>query len=105
VEPILADDVRRLQLGKVVGAVVRSVQPNSGAEKAGIHVDDVIIEFSGQSILGPERLRWLASMAGIDHTVGIKIRRGGRILEVQAKLGELPVTSAPELGESDEEAP
>jgi serine protease Do len=103
VDTILADDVRRLRPGIVAGAIVRAVQPHSGAEKAGFHVDDIIVEFQGQPILGPERLRWLASMAGVDRQVTVKIQRLGQFIDLAASLGELPATSSPVLDESDED--
>ena len=103
VDFILADDARRLQLGKVGGAIVRAVQPQSGADKAGFHVDDIIVEFQGQPIQGPERLRWLASMAGIDQRVTVKIQRHGQFVDLTASLGELPATSSPMIDESDED--
>ncbi len=82
---------------------MRAVQPQSGADKAGFHVDDIIVEFQGQPIQGPERLRWLASMAGIDQRVTVKIQRHGQFVDLTASLGELPATSSPMIDESDED--
>ena len=103
VDLILADDMVRLKVGRVPGAIVRAVQPQSGAAKAGIRVDDIIVEFQGQPIGGPERLRWLASMAGVNERVTVRIQRQGRFMDLVASLGELPATASPVTDELDDD--
>jgi len=103
VDSILSDDLRRLGLAKAVGAIVRAVQPQSGAEKAGFRVDDIVVEFQGQPVVGPERLRWLASMAGVSKVVTVRVQRHGVILQLSAVLGELPPIANPPIEEIDEE--
>jgi len=90
------------KLGSITGTIVRAVQPQSGAQKAGFQVDDVIVEFQGQPITGPERLRWLASMAGVNSRVTVKIQRRHQIMEVAASLGELPASNSPFIEESED---
>ena len=103
VDSILSEDLRRLGLSKAVGAIVRAVQPQSGAEKAGFRVDDIVVEFEGQPVAGPERLRWLASMAGVSKTVTVKVQRHSVLLQLAAVLGELPPIANPPIEEIDEE--
>jgi serine protease Do len=103
VDFISANDIRRLQLGTIAGTIVRAVQPQSGADKAGFRVDDIIVEFQSQPIVGPERLRWLASMAGVNQRVTVKIQRHNRIMELTASLGELPASSSPFIDESEDQ--
>ena len=92
VDPVLVEDVQRLHLSDTTGAIVKAVQPSSAAARAGFRVNDVIVEFSGQPIMGPERLRWLASMAGVGRIVTVKVMRGTVTLELKPTLDALPNT-------------
>ena len=102
VDFISPNDIRRLQLGTISGTIVRAIQPQSGAQKAGFQVDDVIVEFQAQPITGPERLRWLASMAGVNERVTVKIQRHHQIVELTASLGELPASNSPFIDDSED---
>jgi len=104
VDSILEQDVRRLGLAKTVGAIIRSVQPQGSAAKAGLRVDDIVVEFEGQPIAGPEPLRWLASMAGVAKHVTVKVERSGSYVDIGAILGELPPNADPMLDEIEDEA-
>jgi serine protease Do len=95
VSSVLPDDVARLGLAVALGALVRVVVPGGPADVAGLKVDDVIMEFDNKPINGPERLRWLASLAGIGNEVGLKVARGTRLFELRVKLVGLP--SAPQM--------
>jgi serine protease Do len=50
IEQVSKDVAESLGLGKAVGAVVRSVEAGSPAEKAGIEAGDIITRFEGKSI-------------------------------------------------------
>ena len=71
------------------GALVTEVTPGTGADRAGIAPDDVIVGFEGRSISDPNELRWLASIAGVAKVTEVRIARGDRVFGVQVKLGEL----------------
>jgi serine protease Do len=71
------------------GAWVKSVIPGGPADRAGIAPDDVIIGFDGKTISDPNELRWLASIAGVNKTVALRIARVERIFDVRVTLGEL----------------
>jgi len=92
VDPVRTQDLLRLRLVNTNGALVRTVQPGSAAERAGIRVDDIVLEFDGRVLTKPERLQWLVSMAGVGHVARIKLYRDGRALELSAALTELPET-------------
>jgi serine protease Do len=51
--------------------------------------DDVILAFDGKSISDPNELRWLASIAGVNKVVTLRIARQDRVFEVRVTLGEL----------------
>jgi serine protease Do len=50
----------------------------------------VIVEFDGQTIDGREKLRWLASVAGVGRSVVVRVIRESRTLDLRLTLGELP---------------
>ena len=69
------------------GARITAVMPDSGAEKAGVQIDDIVLSVNGTKI--EDR----AAMAGEVHKhksgdkVTLKIKRGDDELELTAKLG------------------
>ncbi|MEZ4373437.1 MAG: trypsin-like peptidase domain-containing protein [Polyangiaceae bacterium] len=96
VASVTAEDVSRLSLGGRAGALVREVKAGSAGDRAGLADDDVILEFDGKPIAGPERLRWLASVAGVGSVVSLKVARGKRQFDLKLTLGELPNQAEPE---------
>ena len=90
VASVLPDDVERLKLSDENGALVRFVAPGGPADRAGLQVDDVIQAFEGEALTGPERLRWVASLAGVGKPVTLRVSRGGRIFDLKVTLVELP---------------
>ena len=102
VSSVLADDVERLKLSDENGALVRVVVPGGPADRAGLQVDDVIQAFEGEALTGPERLRWVASLAGVGKPVTLRVSRGGRTFDLKVTLVQLPDEAAPP---PDEDAP
>jgi serine protease Do len=96
VSSLLPTDLARLGLTSPDGALVRSVVPGGPADRAGLVEDDVILEFQGKRIVGPEPLRWLASLAGVDNTVTLRVARSGRVFDLKVKVGPLPSSPAME---------
>ncbi|MGK4002011.1 trypsin-like peptidase domain-containing protein [Sorangium sp. So ce1036] len=72
------------------GAWVKAVLAGGPADRAGIAPDDVIIAFEGKPISDPNELRWMASIAGVNRVVTLRIARFERIFDVRVTLGELP---------------
>jgi serine protease Do len=90
VSSVLPDDMDRLKLSDQNGALVRVVVPGGPADRAGLQVDDVIEAFEGEALTGPERLRWVASLAGVGKPVTLRVSRGGRVFDLKVTLDELP---------------
>ena len=90
VSSVLPDDMDRLKLADENGALVRVVVPGGPADRAGLQVDDVIQAFEGEALTGPERLRWVASLAGVGKVVTLRVARGGRLFDLKLTLDELP---------------
>ncbi len=90
VGPLMPEDRERLKLPEEAGVLVTVVVPGGPADKAGLMVDDVILSFQGEALPGPDRLRWVASLAGVGKTVTLRVARGGRQFDLQLKLESLP---------------
>lgn len=89
VDPLTDGEGLRLGCAKVSGVVVRAVHPGGAAEHAGIRSSDVITSFGGETVESPERLRWIASMAGVGSQVRIAVCRAGHTVSLDVTLGEL----------------
>ncbi len=106
VAPLMPEDRERLKLPDESGVLVSVVVPGGPAEKAGLVVDDVILSFQGEALPSPDRLRWVASLAGVGKSVTLRVSRAGRLFDLQVKLEALPErpTAAP-LEPPDDDAP
>lgn len=87
-------EATRLKRPDRKGAWVFSVRPGGPAQKAGISPDDVILEFDGKTISDPNELRWLASIAGVNKTVTLRIARLERVFDLRVTLGDLAAFTA-----------
>jgi serine protease Do len=94
VSSVLQTDVARLGLKRRAGALVRSVLAGGPGDRAGLKPDDVILAIDGETIPGPEKLRWRASLAGVGKAVRLRVARGKRDFEVKVTLGDLPPPAA-----------
>jgi serine protease Do len=99
VSSVLPDDLERLKLSDENGALVRAIFPGGPADRAGLQVDDVIAAFEGEALTGPERLRWVASLAGVGKPVTLRVVRGGRTFDLKVTLVELPNDAAGSPGD------
>ncbi len=98
VDPLNPIDAGRLRRPDRKGAWVTRVLAGSPAERAGISTDDVIVAFEGKAIEGPNELRWLASIAGVNKVATVRVARAERTFDLRVTLGELA-----DQGDSDDE--
>jgi serine protease Do len=63
---------------KDTGAIVRRVEPNSPAEKAGLKDGDVILEYNKEPVVGVQQLTRLVRETPVGRTVDVKVRRDSR---------------------------
>ena len=77
-------------LGKPRGALVVSVQKGAPADKAGIHVSDIILRFDGKPINTQEDLPRVVSGAKAGSKVTVQVWRKGAPLDVSVVVGEMP---------------
>ena len=96
-------EATRLKRPDVKGAWVFSVRRGGPADKAGIAADDVILEFDGKTVSDPNELRWLASIAGVNKTVTLRIARLERTFDLRVTLGDLDALAAESQDEDTNE--
>jgi predicted metalloprotease with PDZ domain len=70
------------------GCVVYLVRSNTPAEKAGLMVNDVLVEYEGQKLPDYKSLTTLVGQDEPGKTISLKILRGTETIVKQIKLGE-----------------
>ena len=80
--PVLAQDAGWIGISiedqREQGAIVRRVERDSPAEKAGIREGDVIVEFNKEAVVGVQQLTRLVRETPVGRTVEVKVRRDNR---------------------------
>jgi serine protease Do len=74
------------------GVLVRSVEANSPAEKAGLKANDVILQYNKQEVVGVRQLTRLVGETPVGRTVDVTVRRDNReqTLKVTAEKAPFP---------------
>lgn len=78
----------QIGLPEGVGVLVRAVQPDSPAGKAGVQQHDVLHYFNDQLLVNESQLQILVRQAGIGADVKLTLLRKGKSEIVNVKLGE-----------------
>ena len=86
-EDVDQEDVKHLKLAEEKGALVKSVEQDSPAEKAGLRKGDVIVRYHGESVLGASQLARLVRETPSGRTVPIEVMRDGTAQKVTATIG------------------
>ena len=81
---------KSLGLPNAEGALVANITPGSGADKAGVQVQDVILAFNGHAIEQSSDLPPLVGNTKPDSKAELKIFRDGKTLTVPVTVGALP---------------
>ncbi len=89
VTPELAE---ALHLKEPLGLLVTSVAKDSPAEKAGLKIGDVIIEFAGKKIEHPSELPWLVASSRVGSKIPLKIIREHKELSLEATIAPKPAS-------------
>ncbi len=83
-----------LGLPSAEGALVASITPGSGADKAGVQVGDVILSFDGHAIEQSSDLPPLVGNTKPGTKADLKVFRDGKTLVMPVTVGELPQDKA-----------
>ncbi len=87
-EDISKENMARYGMREVRGVGVTEVVKDSPAEKAGLHKDDVILRFDGESVTSARKLTRLVNESAPDQAVRLTITRGGSEQELTATLSK-----------------
>ncbi|MGA9342875.1 MAG: DegQ family serine endoprotease [Rhodanobacteraceae bacterium] len=79
-----------LGLPRTGGALVNKVTPGSGADKAGVHVGDVILSYDGHDVVSSADLPPLVGMTKPGSTAQLGIFRDGKHMTLPVTVGTLP---------------
>ena len=92
-----------LGLEKSQGALVANVSKDGPADKAGVKVGDVIVEFDGKEVKESGDLPIIVARTSVDKKVRMKVLRDKKEVVLNVAVGELKdeevVASVPEKGE------
>jgi serine protease Do len=81
---------KAMKLDSRYGVLIGSVVEDGPAEKAGIQVGDVILEFDGTQVKNTSHLQILVSNSDVGKEKEVVILRGKKEKVLKVKLGELP---------------
>ncbi|HEY0547202.1 MAG TPA: DegQ family serine endoprotease [Pyrinomonadaceae bacterium] len=88
VQPVTSDLAASLGMSEAKGVIINSVQPGSGADKAGLRQGDVIIALNGAPINDSNELRNKVAGTPPGTEVALTIMRDNREQQFKATLGE-----------------
>jgi len=89
-QPLTDDLSKSFGLNNTKGAVVAQVMSNSPAEKGGLKVGDVIVEFDGQKIEDVKDLQMKVANTPVGKKVKVGIFRDGKAITLEVQVGEMP---------------
>lgn len=83
------------------GALVAKVIPGGPAEKAGLQIGDIIVEFNGQVIETSGELPPRVGVSPIDEKASLKLIRQGEKIELSVKVGLLPAQQTAQANDNN----
>ncbi len=72
------------------GALIYKIQPGSPAERAGLHVGDVVIKIAGNEIRNPHELVSVVSNLDVGQKVDVEVIRDGERKVIKVEIGVRP---------------
>ena len=90
IQDVTRDLAESFGMDRPGGALVAQVLPGSPAEKAGIKVGDVIMDFNNTPINDSASLPPIVGRMQVGQEAAVKILRDGKSKVVKIKIGELP---------------
>lgn len=103
IQKVTPEIAESLGMDKSQGALVANVSKDGPADKSGVKVGDVIVEFDGKEIKDSGDLPIIVARTPVDKNVKMKVLRDKKDVTLNVAVGELKdeevVASAPEKGE------
>lgn len=103
-QPIDEDIASSLGLPKDRGEIVRTVQPDEPAQKAGIQQGDVIVSVGGKEVNPDQTVSYLVANTPVGSRIPVVVIRDGRRITVPVTVGQRPTEEelAEQLGVGEE---
>jgi serine protease Do len=89
-EDVTAEKAKELKLAGEYGVIVKDVEEESPAAKAGVAKADVILEFAGEKVRSAAHLRRLVRETPAGRSVTLLVSRAGQTKTLSAKLEARP---------------
>ena len=103
IQKVTPEIAESLGMDRARGALVANVSKEGPADKAGVKVGDVIVEFDGTEVKDSSDLPLIVARTPVEKKVKLKVLRDKREVSLNAAVGELRdeevVASVPEKGE------
>jgi serine protease Do len=90
IQPVTKELAESFRLDSATGAVVTTVERGSPADKAGIKVGDVILQYNGKSIDDPNELPRLVAKTKPGERATVALWRNGKREQTAVTVGEFP---------------
>lgn len=87
-------------LKETQGALIAKVVPGGPADKAGIAIGDVIVQFNGHSVATSKDLSRIVASTPVGETVSVKLMREGKNHDLHAKIGEMEEEIPPKTADA-----
>jgi serine protease Do len=96
---VLIQDVNRglaesFGMRRPEGALVARIMADSPAERAGVQIGDIIVEFNGEKVVSSAMLPPIVGRTPVGTSVRVKVLRDGKTKTLTVRLGELPEDEA-----------
>jgi serine protease Do len=90
IQEITPERARALKLREEAGVEVTRVSPDSPAEKGGLKVGDVVLQYNGVKVEGIEQLSRLVRETPVGRETKLEISRDGSPQTIPVKIGQHP---------------
>ena len=102
-QPVDEDIAGSLGLPKDRGEIVRTVQPDTPAAKAGIQQGDVIVTVNGKAVNPDETVSYLIANTPVGSRIAVEVIRNGRRMTIPVTVEQRPTEEelAQQLGQDE----
>ena len=93
IQDLTEDIAKPLKLPPESGVLVAEVEKDGPADKAGIQIGDIIVEFNGKKISNSDEIRNEVISTPVGKEVKVKVLRDGKEKIITVKVAEMPAES------------
>jgi serine protease Do len=90
IQEMTAERAKELKLRREAGVEITRVSPESPAEKAGLKVGDVVLQYNGTKVEGIEQLQRLVRETPAGREAKVEISRSGSNQMINVRIGQRP---------------